>query len=101
MSRHIDVLAITAFTAILFWIFFSACLYFSERDALDPEMASNYNTIPNAMWVTLLNLSGESPLSEYSFWGKVVTAILGLFATGCVYCFYLLLLAVVVVLLLT
>ena len=86
VSRHIDVLAITAFTAILFWIFFSACLYFSERDALDPEMASNYNTIPNAMWVTLLNLSGESPLSEYSFWGKVVTAILGLFATGCVYC---------------
>lgn len=82
IRRHIDVLAITAFTAILFWIFFSACLYFSERDTLDPEMASNYNNIPNAMWVTLLNLSGESPLSEYSFWGKVVTAILGLFATG-------------------
>ena len=79
---HMDVLAITAFTAILFWVFFSACLYFSERNSLDPEMASFYNTIPNSMWVTLLNLSGESPLAAYSFWGKVVTGILGLFATG-------------------
>jgi hypothetical protein len=32
--------------------------------------------------VTLLNLSGESPLSQYSAAGKVATGILGLFATG-------------------
>eukprot|EP00934_Nitzschia_sp_Nitz4_P001046 Nitzschia sp. Nitz4//scaffold118_size93875//13823//17650//NITZ4_004777-RA/size93875-processed-gene-0.54-mRNA-1//-1//CDS//3329533691//1046//frame0 len=82
LSRNLDVLAVTAFTAVLFWIFFSAFLYFSERDNLDPEMAANYNTVPNAMWVTLLNLSGESPLAQYSVWGKIVTGILGLFATG-------------------
>lgn len=81
-TRNMDILAVTAFTAILFWVFFSACLYFSERDSLDAEMASNYNTIPNSMWITLLNLSGESPLSQYSVWGKIVTAILGIFATG-------------------
>ena len=45
-------------------------------------MASNYNTVPNAMWVTLLNLSGEAPLAQYSLIGKVATGILGLFATG-------------------
>lgn len=82
VHSHLDVLAITAFTALLFWVFFSACLYFSERDSLDSEIASNYNTIPNAMWITLLNLSGEASLSEYSFWGRVVTGILGIFATG-------------------
>jgi bifunctional ADP-heptose synthase (sugar kinase/adenylyltransferase) len=32
--------------------------------------------------VTLLNLSGESPLSQYSGAGKVATGVLGLFATG-------------------
>ena len=34
------------------------------------------------MWITLLNLSGEAPLSQYSTMGKIITAILGLFATG-------------------
>lgn len=82
ISRNLDVLAVTAFTAILFWVFFSAFLYFTERDNFDPEMAANYNNVPNAMWVTLLNLSGEAPLAKYSVWGKVATGILGLFATG-------------------
>lgn len=82
VTRNLDVLFVTAFTAVLFWVFFGAFLYFSERDNPDPEMAANYNTVPNSMWVTLLNLTGESPLSQYSMAGKVVTGILGLFATG-------------------
>ena len=82
ISRNLDVLAVTAFTAILFWVFFAAFLYFTERDNLDPEMASYYSTVPNSMWVTLLNLSGESPLAQYSLLGKFATGILGLFATG-------------------
>ena len=82
ISRNLDVLAVTAFTAVLFWVFFGAFLYFTERDNPDEEMAANYNTVPNSMWVTLLNLSGEAPLCQYSVWGKVATGILGLFATG-------------------
>ena len=82
ISRNLDVLTVTAFTALLFWVFFSAFLYLSERSSPDPEMAENYKTVPHSMWVTLLNLSGESPLSQYSASGKVVTGILGLFATG-------------------
>lgn len=81
-QNNIDILAVTAFTAILCWVFFSTVLYISERDNINVEMSSNYNTIPNSMWMTLLNLSGEAPLSEYSIIGKIVTAILGLFATG-------------------
>ncbi|GKY98976.1 hypothetical protein MPSEU_000853300 [Mayamaea pseudoterrestris] len=82
IQRNVDILAVTAFTAILFWIFFASCLYFTERDSPDEEMASFYNTIPNSMWVTLLNLSGESPLAQYSAAGKVLTGIVGLFATA-------------------
>jgi Ion transport protein len=82
LALNRDLLAVTALTAVLFWVFFSVCLYWSERDSLDAEMAANYNTIPNSMWITLLNLSGESPLSQYSAWGKLATAILGLVATG-------------------
>jgi Ion transport protein len=82
IRRNADVLSVTAFSAILIWVFFAAWLYFTERDNPDEEMASNYSTVPNAMWLTLLNLSGESPLSEYSMAGKVATGLLGLCATG-------------------
>jgi len=82
ISENIDILAVTGFSAVILWIFFAAILYFTERDNPDEEMAANYKTIPDAMWMTLLNLTGESPLAMYSMYGKVITGILGLAATG-------------------
>jgi hypothetical protein len=82
ISRNLDVLSVTVFSALLLWVFFGAFLYYTERDNPDDEMASNYSTIPNAMWMTLLNLSGEAPLCQYSVPGKVATGLLGLFATA-------------------
>lgn len=77
-----DVLLITGFTALIVWVFFSAALYLTERDNPDESHAHFYKTVPHAMWVTLLNLSGESPLDKYSVWGQVLTGIIGIFATG-------------------
>jgi hypothetical protein len=45
-------------------------------------MANYYKTVPNAMWITLLNLSGECPLAHYSSAGKIIIGIIGLFATA-------------------
>jgi hypothetical protein len=81
-SRNIDILSITGFSALILWVFFGSFLYFTERDNPDEEMASNYKTIPDSMWMTLLNLSGESPLAMYSVPGKIATGLLGLFATA-------------------
>lgn len=72
----------TGFTAVLFWVLFGGILYYTERNNPDEEMSSNYKTVPDSMWVTLLNLSGESPLAQYSLLGKIITGIIGLFATG-------------------
>ncbi|KAL7570087.1 hypothetical protein ACA910_017118 [Epithemia clementina (nom. ined.)] len=80
--RNADVLAVTAFSALLVWVLFAAILYLTERDNPDPEMNVNYRTVPHSMWITLLNLSGEAPLAQYTAVGKVVTGFLGLFATG-------------------
>jgi len=80
--RHADVLKATGIVAAVFWVLLGFALYYSEANNPDPEMRENYNTIPNSMWVTLLNLTGESPLCQYSNAGKVITGILGLFATG-------------------
>jgi hypothetical protein len=56
ISRNLDVLAVTAFTALLIWVFFAAMLYITERDNPDQEMASNYSTVPNSMWSKLCRL---------------------------------------------
>jgi hypothetical protein len=81
-SRNFGVLSVTCFSALILWVFFGAFLYYSERNNPDSEMAQNYKTIPDSMWMTLLNLSGESPLAQYSVLGKVATGILGIFATA-------------------
>jgi hypothetical protein len=79
---NLDVLSVTGFAAGLLWIFFSSVLYFTERNNPDKEMANWYSNIPNSMWMTMLNLSGECPLANYSTPGKFVIGIIGLFATA-------------------
>ncbi len=77
-----DVLSVTGFSAVLLWILFSAILYYTERNNRDSEMANYYKSVPHAMWITLLNLSGECPLAHYSLAGKITSCIIGLFATA-------------------
>ena len=82
MRINADILVMTGFAALVVWVFFSAALYITERDNPDPEMAGFYKTVPDSMWVSLLNLSGESPLCNYSVLGKILTGVIGLFATA-------------------
>ena len=77
-----EVLVVTGFSAMVMWILFSALMYFAERDNADPTMRMYYNTVPNSMWMTLLNLSGEAPLCHYTGLGKILVGIIGVFATG-------------------
>lgn len=50
--------------------------FYTESGGPDPNMTPYYQSVPMAMWVTLLNLSGEAPLCDYTVWGKVGLAIL-------------------------
>jgi len=82
VTAKADILIITGFAALVFWVFFASVMYFLERANPDPDMAAYYTTIPTAMWMTLLNLSGEVPLPFYTTGGKVVVGIMGIFAVG-------------------
>mmetsp|Transcript_48569 Transcript_48569/g.89474 ORF Transcript_48569/g.89474 Transcript_48569/m.89474 type:complete len:1219 (+) Transcript_48569:69-3725(+) len=82
LSAQRDVLLVTGFAALVLWVFFSAIMYFCERANADSEVAAYYKTIPDAMWITLLNLSGECPLCFYTVAGKFVTALIGLCAVS-------------------
>lgn len=45
--------------------------YYTERNGPDPDVSSYYQSVPMAMWITLVNLGGEAPLADYTVWGKV------------------------------
>lgn len=48
-----------------------ALRYYTERAGPDPSTTPYYQSVPMAMWVTMLNLAGEAPLCDYTAWGKV------------------------------
>lgn len=77
-----DFLLLTGFAAIVFWVLFSAILYFTERTNPDPTMKANYKSVPDSMWIALLMLAHQDPLTYYTALGKVVVACVGLFGVG-------------------
>lgn len=76
------VLSVTGGAAAVMWVIFSTLMYYAERKNPDPEMASHYSSVSTSMWVTLLNLSGEAPLCEYTTAGKFISALMGLIGVG-------------------
>ena len=78
----VPVFKLTLLIAMITWVFFGVLMYYAERNSRDDEMKEYYKDVPGAMWITLLNLAGESPLANYSTWGKLITAIIGVFATA-------------------
>jgi hypothetical protein len=38
--------------------------------------------VPDAAWITLLNLSGEVPIADYTPLGKVLVGFMGVFAVA-------------------
>eukprot|EP01043_Picozoa_sp_COSAG02_P059437 COSAG02_NODE_7578_length_2950_cov_43.277447_1_plen_864_part_10 len=81
-SSCMPVFKLTLMLAMITWVFFGTLMYYAERHSRDDEMRDYYKDVPGAMWITLLNLAGESPLANYSTWGKILTGIIGIFATA-------------------
>eukprot|EP00439_Symbiodinium_sp_Y106_P055861 s2154_g7.t2 len=77
-----SVLFVTGGAAAVLWVIFSTLMYYAERYNPDPDMAGHYSSVATSMWVTLLNLSGEAPLCEYTPVGKFISALMGLIGVG-------------------
>eukprot|EP00466_Bigelowiella_natans_P004600 jgi/Bigna1/147613/aug1.240_g22321 len=60
-------------------------MYLAEKDhkgtAPDDDIVAHpYNNMFDSMWYTLLNITGEFPLGDYSVWGKVIGFFMVIFA---------------------
>lgn len=70
---------------MVLWIFFSSVMYLLEKDnplLATPDGGHYYKSIPDAMWPTLLNLSGEVPLADFTVPGRFVCGFMGIIAVG-------------------
>jgi len=67
---------------VVLWVAFSVGLYYTERHNPASGIAQWFDTIPKAMWITLLNLSGEYPIGEYTQMGRVVSFFVVLIAVA-------------------
>ena len=60
------------------------CRYLAERDNPDSETREHYATMGESMWVTLINLTGEAPLCDYTLAGRFVVSFMMLVGVGVV-----------------
>lgn len=73
------------YTIFVLWILFSSIMYLIEKNhsatAPDDDIVDHpYGNMLESMWYTLLNLTGEFPLGDYSVPGKIVGFFMVLFA---------------------
>eukprot|EP00605_Chrysophyceae_sp_TOSAG23-4_P002983 GSChrysophyteH1.ASY1.ANO1.3286.1 assembled CDS len=80
MEKSQGILMIGGMAAAVVLVFSSALMYYAERHNPDPNMSKYYSSVPRAMWVTLLNLSGEAPLSDYTTLGSIIVGTLSITA---------------------
>eukprot|EP01013_Petalomonas_cantuscygni_P020259 TRINITY_DN3851_c0_g1_i1.p1 TRINITY_DN3851_c0_g1~~TRINITY_DN3851_c0_g1_i1.p1 ORF type:complete len:370 (+),score=62.61 TRINITY_DN3851_c0_g1_i1:187-1296(+) len=67
--------------AVMAWLIASALLYFSEVD--NPEFEGKwFQSVPNSLFPTLLMLTGEFPLSNFTPLGQVVAGCVAVFAVA-------------------
>ena len=68
---------------------FTALLYLSELDDFvhgpdgdDPTQAFRYRNAPNALEYTMIHLTGDFPLIDYTLWGRIVCFLIVFAAVG-------------------
>jgi len=76
------VFLLTGAVALVLWLYCSAIMYYCERKNPDGDMQPHYKSVTASMWLTLLNLTGEAPLCDYTTAGKWVSALMGFFGQG-------------------
>lgn len=82
-------LVVAGFATIVLWITFATLLYITEHGNTedfgdDHPMSQRFENVPNAMQYTLILLTGDYPMINFSIWGKVVNSLMIIAAVGVV-----------------
>uniref|UniRef100_A0A7S1TCG5 Ion transport domain-containing protein n=1 Tax=Compsopogon caeruleus TaxID=31354 RepID=A0A7S1TCG5_9RHOD len=80
LSENAALLLATSYYAILALIISSTALYYTEHN--NPDLAKYYESIPDALFPTILMLTGEFPLVDFTPWGQVISSIIAVIAVA-------------------
>jgi len=69
-----------SFYAFMFWVTFATLLYLTEVD--NPALGNFFQSIPASLFPTLLMLTGEYPLAEFTAKGQVVAGFIAIVAVA-------------------
>lgn len=72
----------TSFYSGMCWVIAATLLFFTEQNNRDEGMAPFFQSIPSAMFPTLLMLTGEYPLAAFSPLGQVVAGFVAVIAVA-------------------
>ena len=70
----------TSFYSMLCWVIAASLLYFTEVN--NPELGSFFQSIPQAMFPTLLMLTGEFPMADFTPIGQVIAGFIAVVAVA-------------------
>jgi voltage-gated potassium channel len=72
----------TSFYSCMMWIVAATLLFYTERNNKSDDMGSHFQSIPLAMFPTLLMLTGEFPLSDFTAAGQIVAGFVAVVAVA-------------------
>ena len=75
-------LTATSFYSMMVWVISGTLLYYTERNNRAEEMDNHFQSIPLSMFPTLLMLTGEFPLSDFTPLGQVVSCFIAIIAVA-------------------
>ena len=80
LAENGSLLVVTLYYSLITWFICSTLLYFTEKD--NPELAQAFSSIPNAMFPTLVMLTGEYPYAEFTTAGKYIASVIAVIAVA-------------------
>lgn len=80
LAENYTLLVASSFYAAVTWIVCSAALHVLEIN--NPALGNHFQSIPQAMFVVLLMLTGEFPLADFTPAGQVVAGIIAVIAVA-------------------
>uniref|UniRef100_A0A7S0ZLH9 Ion transport domain-containing protein n=1 Tax=Timspurckia oligopyrenoides TaxID=708627 RepID=A0A7S0ZLH9_9RHOD len=80
LAENSTLLIATLYYAALMLVLCSTALYLTER--FNPDNAKYFQSIPDAMFVTTLMLTGEYPIADFTVVGRFVAAFIALVAVA-------------------
>merc|ERR1719229_1951712 len=81
LAENSTLLIASGWYAFLMLVVFSTILYFTEKD-WDGETRKYYDSVPQGLFPTILMLTGEYPLSDFSPAGQFFASILAISAVA-------------------